>query len=262
MSVPGLARGIAVLRLFRRDRAMLSPAEICSELDLPRSTVHRLLTELIDLGLIRRECDGRYALDSGVLTLGFEYLASNDLVALSAPILEELRDRTNWSTHLAVRQGTRALYLSRYPAQAAVTRNVVVGSSLPAHATVMGRVLLSDLEPTELQTLYADGASLGGGQGVPASLSELQRMIDVDRNKGYAAADGFFESGVIAIAAPVRDMSLKVVAAINAIHAGVAGENMTAMASAVVAAANAISRLLGAPAQMPVVPHAFEGEEA
>ncbi|WP_375194291.1 IclR family transcriptional regulator [Sphingobium sp.] len=264
MSVPGLARGIALLRLFRRDRRMLSPADIASELHLPRSTVHRLLGELMELGLVRRECDGRYVLDSGVLTLGFEYLASNDLVTLSAPLLEGLRDRTNWSTHLAVRQGQRAVYLSRYPARAAVTRNVVVGTSLPAHATVMGRVLLADLEPAELQALYPRGvpAHEGAADDGPPSLAQLQQRIAVDRERGHAAEEGYFESGVVAIAAPVRDMSLKTVAAINAIHVGAAVEDMAAMTSAVVETAEAISRLLGAPGRMPALPRALEGEIA
>jgi DNA-binding IclR family transcriptional regulator len=253
MSVPGLERGIAILRLFRRDRSLLAPAEIAAELAIPRSTVHRLLGELRELGLIRRSGDGRYGLDVGVLSIGFEYLASNDVAAMAGPVLEALRDQTNWSTHLAVRQGRSIVYLSRYASRAAVSRNVTVGSSLPAHATLMGRVLLADLEPTDLRALYADAADEldRGGPAAPHNIGDLQRLIDADRSRGYASADGFYEAGVRAVAAPVRDISLSTIAAINATAVGGDTSDLPNVAVAVAEAAARISRLMGAPAAIP-----------
>lgn len=247
MSVPALERGIAILRLFRRDRSHLTAPQVAAELSLPRSTVHRLLVELEGLGLVRREGEGRFALDSGVLLLGFEYLASQDIVALASPVLEQLRDETNWSTHLAIRQGVSIVYLSRFASRAAVTRNVAVGSSLPAHATLMGRLLLSDLEPTELLALY-DGAVLERvTPDTPVDLGELQRLIQQDRERGYAASTGFYEPGVRTIAAPIRDASLKIVAAINGTAVNDEGIAMAQAMAPIRAAADRISRLLGAP---------------
>lgn len=253
MSVPGLERGIAILRLFRRDRARLAPAQIAAELSIPRSTVHRLLIELSGLGLIRRADDGRYALDAGVLTLGFEYLASNDVVAVAGPVLEALRDQTNWSTHLGIRQGRSIIYLSRYASRASVSRNVSAGSRLPAHATLMGRVLLADLEPTELRALYADPDLADGHAEAPHSVADLQHLIDADRARGYAAATGFYEPGVRAVAAPVRDATLATVAAINATAVGGDGSDLPQVAAAVAEAAARISQLMGAPRTMPDV---------
>lgn len=251
MAAPGLERGLAILRLFRRDRPNLGPGEIATALAIPRSTVHRLLVALMDQQLVRRLGDGRYTLDVGVLTLGFEYLASSDIVTLAGPLLETLRNTTNWSTHLGIRQGRNVMYLSRYASRAAVTRNVAIGSSLPAHATLMGRVLLAQLEPTELHALY-DGVDLRAlaPQG-PADLAELQQMIDADRARGYAAAASFYEPGVRAVAAPVRDMTLSIVAAVNATAAVADGAELDEVACAVRAAADGISRLLGAPEVLP-----------
>lgn len=261
MTVPGLDRGIAILRLFRRDRHHLSPMQIAAELDIPRSTVHRLLAGLTDLGLLRRTGDGRYGLDAGVLTLGFEYLASNDIVALAGPLLEALRNETNWSTHLAIRQGRNIVYLSRYASRAAVTRNVAIGTSLPAHATMMGRVLLSQLEPTELHDLYGNGELHAAEPRGPASVGDLRRMIDADRTRGFAAATGFYEPGVRAAAAGVRDMSLSIVAAINATAPGNDEGELATVAAAVRATADRISRLLGAPERLPQVDFTNTGEE-
>lgn len=258
MSVPALERGIGILRLFRRDRARLTAPQIATELRLPRSTVHRLLAELEALGLIRREGEGRFALDAGVLMLGFEYLASQDIVALAAPVLEALRDETNWSTHLAVRQERSIVYLSRFASRSAVTRNIAVGSSLPAHATLMGRLLLSDLEPTDLQALYANAPLEKVTADTPTDVVALQRLIQEDRTRGYVASGGFFEPGVRTIAAPVRDASLKIVAAINGTAINDEGIAMDAAVAPIVAAAARISRLLGAPETIPAAEMAGE----
>lgn len=253
MSVPALERGISILRLFRRDRQSIAAPEVVSELGLARSSAHSLLNALVDLGLLRRLPGGRFALDAGVLTLGFEYLGSLPITDLAAPVLEQLRDDTGWSTHLAVRQGRSIVYLSRFASRQAVTRNVAVGSSLPAHTTAMGRILLSDLEPTDLRLLYADEWPSLSGHGQAASLADFEAMLRADRDRGYAASDGFHEPGVRVVAAPVRDASLQIVAAINAVAVGEPGDRLDGIIAQVVAAAGSLSRQQGAPLAIPTM---------
>lgn len=252
MSVPGLERGVAILRLFRRDRIHLTASQIAEELRIPRSTVHRLLTTLTELGLMRRVDDSRFALAAGVLTLGHECLASLDVVGLANPLLAALRDETGWSSHLAVRHERSVIYLARHASRSAVTSNVAVGASLPAHATVMGRVLLSALTPAELHALYRDFDLTVHGPETPRTLHDLEQMITTDRARGFALSKGFFQRGVAAVAAPVRDESGSIVAAINATApAEQESEHLEAVAAAVVQTAAAISSQLGAPLQNP-----------
>jgi DNA-binding IclR family transcriptional regulator len=154
-NVPALERGLEILRLFNRSRTMISPPEIACELGIPRSTVHRLAVVLEHMGFLRRvERGSAYSLGPAVLSIGFEYLSSLDIVQLSNPVLARLRDETDCSTQLGVRNGTDVVYLSRHASLAGVTSNVSVGSVLPAHATVMGRVMLADLSRRERATLY------------------------------------------------------------------------------------------------------------
>jgi DNA-binding IclR family transcriptional regulator len=250
MSAPALHRAMAILRLFRRDRAQMSAPQIIAALGLPRSSVHSLLGELVELGLLRRDASGRFELDAGVLTLGYEYLASSGLTNLAAPVLEALRNETNWSTHLGVRQGRSIIYLSRFASRAAVTRNVGVGTSLPAHSTVMGRVLLGDLEPMALRDLYADHIFTPGADGITC-LADLERLLRADHARGVVASPGFHEQGVAVVAAPVYDASLSIVAAINATAATSMAEALPGVTTAVARAAHAISRLMGAPQTLP-----------
>lgn len=182
--VPGLERGVAILRLLRRDRRSLSAPEVAAELGLPRSTVHRLLQSLVGLNLLRRQGDGAYALGPAVLALGFEYLASLDIVELAGPVLARLRDEIGCSTHLAVLERENALFVARYAVRSAVSSSFGIGFSAPARDTAIGRLLLG-----ELKREYAISDSL---------------------------SSGIFPRGMIAISAPVRDARGRTVAAINA----------------------------------------------
>src|SRR5262249_56704399 len=92
--------------------------------------------------LRRAEGGGAYVLGPAVLSIGFEYLSSLDVVQLSNPLLSQLRDKTQCSAHLAVLQGTDIVYLSRHASPNAVTSNVSVGTRRPPHATVIGPALL------------------------------------------------------------------------------------------------------------------------
>lgn len=255
-TVPGLERGLKLLRLFRRNRPSITPPEIAQELKIPRSTVHRLLQTLEEMEFLRRaESGGAYVLGPSVLSIGFEYLTSLDVVHLSNPVLSQLRDKTQCSAHLAILHGTEIVYLSRYASPNAVTSNVSVGARLPAHATVMGRVLLADLSSSALHALYKDKQLQRFTPKTPMSLASLERLLVEDRRLGYVIGSSYYERGVTSVAAPVRDHTSKVVAAINvaivdtlvdesAVYGKITAETCAAAAS--------ISAMLGA--TMPTPP--------
>jgi DNA-binding IclR family transcriptional regulator len=248
--VPGLERGLNILRLFKRARSSISPPEMARELGIPRSTVHRLVQTLEELGYLRRgENGGAYALGPAVLAIGFEYLGSLDIVQLSSPVLARLRDETNCSTHLAIRNGTDVVYLARFASRAAITSNVSVGSALPAHATVIGRVILADLSDADLASLYPQKRLEAYTEQTPTTLAALTKLLAEDRQRGYAISTSFYERGVTSIAAPVRDRSGRVIASINAVTVDVTPDEpflQSGLKDSVLAAAATISEMLGA----------------
>jgi DNA-binding IclR family transcriptional regulator len=253
--VPGLERGVAILRLFRRDRTRLSAPEVAAELAIPRSTVHRLLQGLEALGLLRQAPRGVFALGPGVLSLGFEYLASLDVVEVAGPVLARLRDEIGCSTHLAVLDRSSVVFVSRHPVRAAVSSGFGVGFTVPAHAALIGRLLLGDLDREALGALYRGLRLVDAGPNAPATLDALAKRIKADRESGYGISDSnsassLFPRGMVAISAPVRDASGRIAAAINATTvsgAFSAAEIRARLKDRVLAAAAEISALLGAP---------------
>jgi DNA-binding IclR family transcriptional regulator len=254
-TVPGLERGLKLLRLFRRTRPSITPPEIAHELKIPRSTVHRLLQTLEEMEFLRRaESGGAYVLGPAVLSIGFDYLSSLDIVQLSNPVLSQLRDKTQCSAHLAVLHGTEIVYLSRQASPNAVTSNVSVGTRLPAHATVMGRVLLADLASAALHALYKNEPLQRFTPKTPTSVASLERLLVEDRRLGYVIGSSYYERGVTSVAAPVRDQAGKVVAAINVAIVDTLVEESALygrITAETCAAAASVSAMMGAPMPAP-----------
>ncbi len=215
--VPGLKRGLTILQLFGDDGRILRLADIARQLDVPRSSAFRLVYTLESLGFIERTKDGYgYCLGSRVLSLGFAYLSSTEVVNLAREPLNALNRRTGLAVNLAVRDGTEIVHLIRIPSRGPFTSNLQVGQRRPAHAAPMGRILLCELPDEELAALYPDKSALRRFTAdTPTTLDQLRRVLARDRAHGYVISLGTFVPSGCSVCAPVRDVTGKIVAAIN-----------------------------------------------
>lgn len=215
-NVPALERGLRILSEFSRDNRTLSAPELARRFKLPRSTVFRLLTTLENLGFIERTNGGReYGLGVAVLRMGFEYLASLSLNELGLPLLDRLSGEVRYPCNLVVRDGRSIVYVAKVSPPSHFVSSVNVGTRLPAHATVLGRVLLGDLSLPELRDLYPEGHLQASSKKTPGTVTELFDLVQADRERGWVMGEGFFESNISTIAAPVRDHTERVVAALG-----------------------------------------------
>ena len=216
--VPALERGLLLLQAFSKDKPVQSLGILAKELDLPRATTFRLANTLEHLGfLIRDEESGEYRVGAAALKLGWTYLTGLELPEIAYPFLSDLRYRTGASVHMSVREGTEVVYVSRLAAQAALSSNIRVGSRLPAHASTMGRALLQDLDDEDLFELYRGTRELAPfSPDTPPTVVALRDLLLKDaRNDGVVVSRGYYEKGVVSVAAPIRDGSDRVVAAVN-----------------------------------------------
>jgi DNA-binding IclR family transcriptional regulator len=246
--VPALAQGLGILSLFGGDRRVLTAPEIAKQLSLPRTKVFRLLQTLQSMDYLRCEQDKRhFSLGPALLRGGFEYLASLDMVEVAQPVLQRLRDTTGLSSHMAIRDDREIVYVLRFPARSTIASSVNVGTRFPVHATIMGRMTIFEMDDKELARLFRGQSLQRFTKQTPTTLKALKTLLAEDRKRGYAVSQAFFEAGVSAIAAPVRDGSGRIVAAINvtAVNARIDAEAMHGeLKDAVLEAAGEISRWL------------------
>lgn len=246
-NVPALERGLRILGEFGRDRRSLSAPELARRLNLPRSTVFRLLNTLETMGFIERRSDsGDYRLGMAVLRLGFEYLSSLELTELGQPVLSRLCDETGCPCNLVVRDHRSIVYVGKVVPPRPLVSSVKVGTRLPAHATVLGRLLLADLTLPELRALYPEDGLQASSKQTPKSVLDLFDLVQADRLRGYAVGLGFYEPSISTVAAPVFDQSNRIVAAMGITFYGgqVSQERLAEVVAPVRNAAAELSRLL------------------
>jgi IclR family pca regulon transcriptional regulator len=212
--VQSLERGLAVISAFSQDHAALTLTDVARKAGLTRATARRLLHTLVALGYAR--ADGKeFSLTPKVLDLGYAYLSSQHLADFAQPEMEALVERTHESCSAAVLDGHEVVYVVRVPTKRIMTISLGLGSRLPAYATSMGRVLLADLPPDQLDEYLASAelAPLTPNTVVDPDL--LRSELDKVRRQGWALVDQELELGVRSVAAPLRDRTGRVIAAVN-----------------------------------------------
>jgi IclR family pca regulon transcriptional regulator len=214
-----LERGLAILNCFTPDLPALGIADFADTLGMSRSTTHRYVITLKELGYLEQVKGRKYRLALSVIDLGMSAMSSMGIIEHSRPLLQELRVRTGYTASLAVIDGTNILYVERSPSlrrgQRKVDLGLAVGSRLPVHCTAMGKLLLACLYPKAQQDILDDLKLSKHGPNTIRSKKALRSELEAIREVGLAVSDEELAPDLIAMAAPVRCESGEVIAAIS-----------------------------------------------
>lgn len=238
------ARLFAILDTFTAPpAASLSLSAIAARAGLPLSTTHRLVAEWVTWGGLMRQADGRYCLGMRLWEVGVQTPTARNLRTIALPFLEDLFERTREHVHLAVIDGQDALYLEKLSGHHAVHIISRVGGRLPLHATGVGLVLLAHA-PTEVVMDYLARPLQQFLPQTMTSPEELRRRLATIRREGIARMSEEMTAGSSSVAAPIRDRTGQVIAAVSVVT-GTAPQPSPAQDRAVRAAAVGVSRALG-----------------
>ncbi|HLH68572.1 MAG TPA: IclR family transcriptional regulator [Candidatus Dormibacteraeota bacterium] len=240
-------RVLRVLEAFSPTKRDLTLSEIADQLGLPRSSVHRLLAVLIAHGFIERDpATRRYRLGIRLFEIGSIVIHQRGLHSAAHPVVEELSVSTGETCHLAVLSGIEAVYVYKIEGASSIIMSSRVGGRAPAHCTSIGKVLLAWSGREVVEQVVAGGLRPYTLNTI-TSPEQLEVELERVRAQGYAIDVEEYERGLCCIAAPVRDHSGAVIAAL-----GLAGprsrlgpRRLTELAGPVRAAADAVSRNLG-----------------
>src|SRR4051794_8593503 len=209
-------RLFAVLDAFDGRHRELRLSEIAERADLPVPTAHRLVRDLVAWGALVRT-DRGYVIGPRLWDLGLLAPTHTGLREVASPFLHDIYAATLATVHLAVRDGTSALYVDRLSGHASVPVVSKIGSRLPLHTTGVGKVLLAHA-PEDVQLAVLSDLRRVTAYSVvqPGRLrAELARV----RQDGYAQTSEEMSLGACSVAVPVRDGSDDVVAALGIVVA-------------------------------------------
>jgi DNA-binding IclR family transcriptional regulator len=236
-SVPGAsvaARLFAVLDSFDGAHRELRLTDVARRAGLPLPTTHRLVRDLVEWGALSRTDSGTYVVGPRLWHLGLLAPTHTGLRDVASPFLHDIYAATLATVHLAVRDGTRALYLDRLMGHASVPVVSNIGSRLPLHATGVGKVLLAHAPEPVQQAVLRNLTRVTPYTVVqPGRLrQELARV----RHDGYAQTNEEMSLGACSVAVPVRDCHDQVVAALGLVVASLKRDRQRLVASLQVAA--------------------------
>ncbi len=258
--VQAVDRSLAILEAMARDGGPMALGEISAEVELTRSTVHRLLSTLISRGFARQDLfTGRYSLGLKALEVGTSILASLDIRSIARPYLRGLAQDCGETANLAVLEGLDVVYIDQVEAESIIKMRARLGSRGPAHCTGSGKVLLAALPDEELERVLRGKVLKRYTTRTIADPGRLRQELSRVRKEGYALDFGEMEPAVRCAAAPVHDHEGRVTCAvsISGPDTRIEGERLrSVLVPAVLKAAEDISRELGAPSIKKSVTHA------
>lgn len=244
--VQSVDRALTVLEILAQ-RGVAGVTEIAAELGVHKSTASRLVAVLEGRGFVEQLSDrGKYRLGFGIARLAGALTVQRDLAHESRKSLEALAADVGETVDLAILDGDRVVNISEIRGPAAIASHNWVGQSTPAHATSSGKVLLAFAADPDLRTRL--GARLQRfTEGTVASAAALERELAEVRERGWSTTVEEYEVGLNAVAAPVRDHTGTVVAAVSVSGPSyrLTRPSLAELADRLVDAAIDISRRLG-----------------
>jgi DNA-binding IclR family transcriptional regulator len=204
-----------VLDSFQSERVSQTPAEIARRTGLPRSTAHRLVTDLVGQGLLERDDDGAVRIGMRLWELTTRGSHALRLRQLALPFMEEVQAAVREHTQLGVLEHDEVLFLERLSARDAGANITRIAGRLPLHASSSGLVLLAHA-PAAFQEQYLAKRLAPVSAETITDPEALRRKLSEVRRLGYAFAAGSIEAVSTGIAVPVSDPS-GVVAALSVV---------------------------------------------
>ncbi|MGO2110084.1 MAG: IclR family transcriptional regulator [Pseudoclavibacter sp.] len=196
----------ARILLMLADRPWLRTSDVAGELGVSRSTAHRMVTTLLERGLLRyNPGDKSYGPGYRLVELGMSVIGVGDLKSEAMPFLAQVAAATGETAHLIMLERDEIVFVSVVEGGHVIRAASRVGARVPAHATAAGKCLLAQLTPEELEQRYPSARLAPATDATVRSRAALLKQLDAARERGYAINDGESESELAAISAPILD---------------------------------------------------------
>jgi IclR family acetate operon transcriptional repressor len=207
-----LMKGLHVLESVASHHRL---SDIAATTGLSVSTVHRILTDLVENGWVEQDAGRQYR--PGVRVHGLVSLLHNDeeIVRRALPHLRALRDRTGFTVHMARYGRENLVYIAKIDGLGSYQMRSRVGDAIPLWSTAIGKAVLAALDERSTRELVA-GATLE--RRTPATITsrrELLEQVDVIRSRGWSTDDGENELHTRCVGVALRDASGRVIGGVS-----------------------------------------------
>ncbi len=202
-----LEKALLMLEYIANQPNGVSLPDVCGQLQLAKSSAYSLLITFVNMGYVKRAPNNRFIVGMKPFEIGSKFVENSDFFLYSRDVLSELAATVDETAHLATLDGAEVVYLSKCEGSCVVRMSSSVGRRLPAHATALGKALLSGKTDEEVREIYQNA---GMKQITPHTIADvdlLLKQLGEIRQSGFAYEREESSLGVQCIAVPVREHS-------------------------------------------------------
>jgi DNA-binding IclR family transcriptional regulator len=237
------SRALAVLAAFDATHRALRLSALAERADLPLTTAHRLVAELVAWDALRRLPSGEYVVGRRLWHLGMLAPVQTGLREAASPFLHDLYGATLETVQLAVRDDLEVLYVDRLAGHRSVPIVSTIGSRLPLYTTGVGKILLAHA-PREVQEAVLGAPLKRFTPYTVTTPARLAAQLARARSEGYATTTEEMSPGACSVAVPIT-VEGTVVAAVGFVVPDLR-RTRPRLVAALQVAAQGIARSLGA----------------
>lgn len=207
-------RAMEILQLVNANPQGLSLSEICQRLEMPKSSTHELLHAMEQQKFL--QIDGkRYKIGIRIFELGQTASRNLDILRAVRPHVKWLSSQSSMTTQFGILEKTEVIYLSKITSHEGIAVESQVGARMPAHATALGKAMLSLLPDEVLEKSYESVVFEKFTPNTIASTSELRDRLNEIRDKKFAEDHEEFTKGVFCLSVPVPALREDTIGAIS-----------------------------------------------
>jgi IclR family acetate operon transcriptional repressor len=199
--VQSVERAFELLELMADAGGEVALSQLAESSALPLPTIHRIMRTLVNGGYVRQQPSRRYAFGPRLIRLG--EIAGRALGSWARPYLGELTEQLGETSNLALLDGGQVVYVAQVPSRHSMRMFTEVGRRVDAHCTAVGKAMLAELPPHDVDQLLA---RTGMARRTELTITDPDKFHDElakTHEQRYAEDDGEQEVGVRCIAVPV-----------------------------------------------------------
>lgn len=240
-------RALMLLELLAQYPEGLLSREIEERMQLNSLTVHRLISTLEGRKFIERTADRRYTIGIKLVEISSLKLNSLELKTEARPYLNRLAQQTMQPVQMAIMSGDKAMFIEKIEPMNSIRMYSQIGKTIPLHCSAVGKVLLFDMPEKEALKRLKNGDFDKFTENTLESPQDVLDDIEKYRPYGFALDNAEHERDIYCIAAPIRDYTGRIIAAVSTAgkHCGFVNDPDDPFARATIATAGEISRCMG-----------------
>ncbi len=214
--IKSLEKSLNIICRLSEHGAPLKLEELVKICGVKKTSCFRILQTLARSGFVDKDPETKgYFIGARMISVGLAALDSRGVREVALPFMKDIREKTGTTVNLAILSGPDVIFVERLRSAHIIETNLRIGSRLSVHLSSLGKAILAYLPEDEVGAILAQVRFDRKTDKTIASIGTLKEELKEIRRKGFALNDEELETGLFAVAGPLRNHSGEAVGAMN-----------------------------------------------